>query len=87
MTKRKDRIEQLERDAEALLSSYAEAVPQALEALNGEERRQVYKMLRLKVRAYADGTTTISGALVSKEQLCVNGGTSPGVYIRDHASA
>jgi site-specific DNA recombinase len=76
LTKRKERVEELKRDAETLLSSYAAAVPEALETLTSEERRQVYKTLRLKLHAYADGTTMVSGALASEELLCTNGSTS-----------
>jgi hypothetical protein len=86
LTRHKEKLEQLGRDAEALLSYYAEAVPEALEALNGEERRQVYRMLRLKVRAHTDGITTVSGALVSEGQLRINGSTAPVVYVGNQAS-
>jgi hypothetical protein len=86
LTSRKDKVEQLERDAEVLLSSYAEAVPEVLEALNGEERQQVYRMLRLKVRAHTDGITTVSGALVSEGQLRINGSIAPVVYVGNQAS-
>jgi site-specific DNA recombinase len=72
VTSREERVEQLERDADALLSSYCAAVPEALATLTGEERQQVYKMLRLKVCAYADATTRVTGALVSEGQLCID---------------
>jgi hypothetical protein len=49
-------IEQLERDRDALLESYAKMTPEALDALTPEERRQVYGMLRLRVEVAADGT-------------------------------
>ena len=54
------------------MTSYADAVPEALATLTGEERQQVYKMLRLKVCAHADATTVVSGALVSAGQLCID---------------
>jgi hypothetical protein len=46
---RRERLEQLEHDADTLLEHYAGMVPEALEALTSEERHRVYKMLRLKV--------------------------------------
>lgn len=60
---RKKRIEELERDREDLLSSYAGAVPQALGVLEPEERYRVYKMLRLSVVAHPDCSVTVSGVL------------------------
>jgi hypothetical protein len=42
-------LEKLERDKEALLGHYARMTPDALDALEPEERHQVYKMLRLTV--------------------------------------
>jgi hypothetical protein len=32
-------------------------------------------MLGLKVSAYADGTTSVTGAVASEESLCINGST------------
>ena len=53
----RERIEDLERDADALLEDYASMVPEAL-----DERHRVYKMLRLGVTLYADGLAEIAGA-------------------------
>ncbi len=39
-------MRELEADRDALLASYAEAVPEALESLSGEERMRVYEMLQ-----------------------------------------
>ena len=66
---RKEVLEQLERDRDALLEHYARMVPEALDALAPEERRQVYGMLRLKVEVAADGAMEICGIL--SENLCV----------------
>lgn len=46
---KRDRFEALERDDEALLTSYAGMVPEKLGDLFPEERQRVYRMLRLKV--------------------------------------
>ncbi len=46
---RKERLEQMERDRDAVLEAYAGVVPETLDALTPEERHQLYKMLRLDV--------------------------------------
>jgi hypothetical protein len=56
-------IEELERDRDALLEYYAGMVPEALEKLTCEERRQVYGMLRLRVKVSADGSLEATGIL------------------------
>ena len=58
---RTERIEELERDKEALLQSYVGLAPEALDSLLPEQRHQVYKMLRLKVIVGMDGHLEISG--------------------------
>jgi hypothetical protein len=65
---RKEILEELERDRDALLESYAQMTPEALDALTPEERRQVYGMLRLKVEVYADGRMEARGVL--SEDVC-----------------
>jgi hypothetical protein len=60
---RKAALEQLERDRDALLESYANLMPDALDNLALEERRQVYGMLRLKVKVDADGVMEARGVL------------------------
>ena len=60
---RKENLEELERDRDALLESYAEMTPEGLDALTPEERRQVYGMLRLRVEVAADGTMEAQGIL------------------------
>ena len=58
-------ISNLEKDKEALLKSYANLAPEALDSLTPEERQQVYNMLRLEVMAHPDGTLEANGVLVS----------------------
>src|SRR5215212_4800027 len=83
---RKEALEELERDKDALLRSYAQLTPEALDSLTPEERRQVYNMLRLKVEVGADGSMEARGMLseigrvlyenggpVGEEGLCENG--------------
>jgi hypothetical protein len=59
---RKERIKELERDRDALLGDYAGRTPEALEAFTAEERHRLYKMLRLSVAVYPDGSAEITGA-------------------------
>ena len=59
---RKEILEELERDRDALLESYAQMTPEALDALTPEERRQVYGMLRLRAEVAADGTMVARGS-------------------------
>jgi site-specific DNA recombinase len=56
-------LENLERDRDALLESYASMTPAALDALSPEERHHVYKMLRLTVEISPDGALDVSGVL------------------------
>ena len=65
---RKEILEELERDRDALLGQYARMVPEALDALTPEERRQVYGMLRLRIEVAADGSMEVRGVL--SENLC-----------------
>src|SRR5215204_3344534 len=76
---RKEILEELERDRDALLESYAEMTPDALDAIKPEERRQVYGMLRLRVEVAADGTMVARGILsenwrpAGSDGFCENG--------------
>jgi hypothetical protein len=62
---REERVRELEADRDALLASYAEVVPEALEGLSGEERMRVYEMLQLEVRPDPEGYE-VSGALCNR---------------------
>jgi hypothetical protein len=54
-------LEELEHDRDALLERYARLIPPALDKLTTDEHYQVYKMLRLRVLAYQDGTLEVIG--------------------------
>jgi site-specific DNA recombinase len=69
---RKATLEELERDRDALLESYAGMLPDALDNLAPEERRQVYLMLRLRVEVDADGHMEAQGILSENVRLCEN---------------
>ncbi|HET6885309.1 MAG TPA: recombinase family protein, partial [Rubrobacteraceae bacterium] len=62
---REERVRELEADRDAFVASYAEVVPEALDALSGEGRMRVYEMLRLEVKPDTEGYE-ISGALCSR---------------------
>jgi len=59
---REERAVQLERDRDALLESWADAVPEALDDLTGQERNKIYRMLRLEVTPTTGGFD-VTGAL------------------------
>ncbi len=59
---REKRVEKLERDRDALLESWAGAVPEALDGLTGQGRNKVYRMLRLEVTPTTEGFD-VTGAL------------------------
>ncbi len=61
---REERVRELEADRDALIASYAEVVPEALNELSGEERVRVYRMLQLEVRPDPEGYE-VSGAFCS----------------------
>ena len=56
-------VEDAQRDMEALIESYAEAVPDDLEALTPEERHEIYRMLGLRVRPDKTGAVEIEGVV------------------------
>ena len=58
---RRERIEALERDRDAVLEDYAGRTPEALASLESEERHRLYKMLRLSVAILPDGSAEIAG--------------------------
>jgi site-specific DNA recombinase len=60
---RQQRLEDLQRDKEAVLDSYAKMAPEALNDLSAEERHRLYNMLRLKVVVNPDRSVEIHGAL------------------------
>ena len=65
----RQRLEELERDGEALTERYASTVPEALENLLPGERHRVYRMLRLRVLAYPDFRLEVNGVLGSAQEV------------------
>ena len=73
---RSESIESLERDKEQLLKSYSKLAPEALEALDPEERRTVYSMLGLRVEALPDKSLRVRGAFGEESLVCHHERTS-----------
>jgi hypothetical protein len=65
-----ERVAELEKNRDDLLSSLMSMAPEALDALAPEERRQVYKMLKLRATVYPDGSLEISGAFGEDPNVC-----------------
>ena len=66
MRNQKEHLEELEKDRDALLESWAEMVPAGLENLSGVERNKVYRMLTLLVTPAPEGYE-VSGAFCTME--------------------
>ena len=62
----KEHLEELEKDRDVLLESWAEMVPASLESLSGLERNKIYRMLNLLVTPAPEGYE-VSGAFCSME--------------------
>jgi hypothetical protein len=60
---RRSRVEELERDKASPLDEYAGMVSEELDELTGEERHQIDRMLRLRVRVQFDDTIEVEGIL------------------------
>jgi hypothetical protein len=51
------------------LESYADLVPEAIDALEPEERRRVYKIIGLEVHLASVGSFEVSGDVMSFSKL------------------
>jgi site-specific DNA recombinase len=72
---RRQMVETAQRDVEALIEDYAEAVPEDLDDLTPEERYQIYKMLGLRVGLDNTGAVEISGVVrIPKKREHINSG-------------
>ena len=69
-------LESLERDKERLLEWYTTLAPEALEALDPEERRTVYSMVGLCVEALPDRSLRVRGAFGEESLVCHHERTS-----------
>ncbi len=67
---RREKLEAMEQDKEAVLETYARMAPEALDSLTPEERHQFYKMLRLRVVVQPDDAIELSGAFTDGQGVC-----------------
>jgi site-specific DNA recombinase len=67
---RQEEVEALERDRDAMMASWAAAVPDDLDRLTPEQRNMLYHMLRLEMRPIEEGYE-ITGPFVT-EPLCTS---------------
>jgi site-specific DNA recombinase len=84
LEERHERLRGLERDKHTLLEHYAGMVPEVLDALTPEERHHIYKMLRLRIVVYPDGTLEVSGTFGDGLELSEYGPT-PGNGVSSNA--
>jgi site-specific DNA recombinase len=66
---RRERLESLKRDRDAVLEAYANVAVEALEGLSPEERNKLYKILKLRVVLHDDGTPEVSGVFCGDLEL------------------
>jgi tetratricopeptide (TPR) repeat protein len=59
---RREEVEELERDRDALLESYTKMVPEGLDCYTTEDRRWAYKLIRLNVFANSEGSLSTTWA-------------------------
>ncbi len=65
LQRRTEHLAQLERDRDSLLEHYAGLLPEAIDALEPDERQHVYRMIRLEAHVAPDSSLEISGDVVS----------------------
>jgi site-specific DNA recombinase len=68
--RRREKVEELERDKNDLLEAYIGTVPEALDDLTPEERHHVYKMLRLRVVMGPGTSPEVSGVFGEGALVC-----------------
>ena len=69
LTNRRESIEMLERDKDALLASLADMTPEVLDGLAPDERHRIYKMMKLKATALLDGGVEINGVIAPTDDV------------------
>ena len=69
LTNRRESIEMLERDKDALLESLVTMTPEALDGLAPEERHRIYRMIKLRVAALLDGGIEINGNIAPANEV------------------
>ena len=72
LQRRTEHLAQLERDRDSLLESYADLMPEAIDALGPDERRRVYKIIGLEAHLASDGSFELSGDVMSFSKLGIS---------------
>ncbi len=72
---RKERIDHMERDKDALLEQYEAITPGAFDALTPEERQGFHKLLRLRVTVRVGGDLGGTGAFFEGAPFCLPAST------------
>ena len=76
LTSRRESLKALKRDMGRLLESYAARAPEVLATLDPEERRRIYSILGLRVKALPDKSLRVRGAFGEEDLVCHNDATS-----------
>ncbi len=66
---RRESVEKLERDKDALLESLIAMTPEALDGLVPEERRRIHKMIEPKAVTLPDGGLEVNGNIAAANQV------------------
>jgi hypothetical protein len=72
LQRRTKHLAQLERDKDSLLESYADLLPEAIDALGSEERHRVYRMMGMEVHLAPDGSFELSGDVLNFSELGIS---------------
>jgi DNA repair exonuclease SbcCD ATPase subunit len=72
LQRRTEHLAQLERDRDSLLESYADLMPEAIDALGSEERHRAYRIIGLEVHLTPKGSFEISGDVIGFSKLEVS---------------
>ena len=74
LQRRTEHLAQLERDRDSLLESYADLMPEAIDALGPEERHRAYRIMGLQVRLAPEGSLELSGDVMKFSNLEISSG-------------
>jgi hypothetical protein len=67
--RRTEDLAQLERDCDGLLESYADLVPEVIDALGSAERHRPYRIIGLEVHLASNGSFELSGDVMGFSKL------------------
>jgi site-specific DNA recombinase len=69
LTNRRESIDMLERDKDALLESLVAMTPEAIDGLAPEERHRISKIMKLRASALLDGGIEINGSIAPANEV------------------